>query len=649
ALLRRLSVFAGGWTLAAAETVCADRGVEVGPIATALPVEAVLEALGHLAAKSLMISAPAAGVEARFHMLETIREFAHGKLEESGEAVGVRQRHLEFFLDLAERAEPELRGREQMMWFEQVEAEHDNFRRALEWAVHSGELAAGLRLASALHYFWVVRNYSNEAYSWFNRLLAGNRTPTPSAESALALARAALFALYNGDLTNGTALCQASLALARELSVAGQASTGYALRALSWIRAQQHAPSHEITALRQQSLALFEQARDDWGRAMMLTDIGIAAQVSGDSDDYGRAAGAFDQSQSLFERLGDLSGLVRALNGQGELLVFRNGECERACELYEAARSHSRLLRDWEGYANASGGLVYASQRLGRFEQAWAAADDCIALVRGSGHLESVPELLKTEAVIAYNCGRYAQAAALLDESRKLETELGTGQIDFVPSLEIPLADLVRAQGDPARAISVLEKVLPVLRAGGHNWWMAGAQQALGEARRDQGEYESASLHFEASLAWFRERDRWLEVTSLTVRLGGVARRQGDSQQAASLLRESLRRCQAKGLRPLMAACLSELAYLASMHAQMDGGLPDAERAARLLGAHEALCRAMGLPIPPADQAERAEYDRAVETLRRLLGANRLDAAWYEGKTLGAGPAADFALEDDAS
>ena len=159
-----------------------------------------------------------------------------------------------------------------------------------------------------------------------------------------------------------------------------------------------------------------------------------------------------------------------------------------------------------------------------------------------------------------------------------------------------------------------------------------------------RGEYERAAANFEASLAWFRARAKWWEVTTLILQLGGVARRQGDRQRAIRLLGEGLGRCQATGLRPLLAVCLAELAYLSLETAQTDGSMAHAERAARLLGAHAALRQALTLPIPLVDQAERVEYERAVEILRTLLGEERLDALRAEGEAMGDGPAADAAL-----
>ena len=148
----------------------------------------------------------------------------------------------------------------------------------------------------------------------------------------------------------------------------------------------------------------------------------------------------------------------------------------------------------------------------------------------------------------------------------------------------------------------------------------------------------------QASLDLFQSRNRGVEVNQNVLQLASIARRQGDDVRAASLLADSLRRSQAAGLRPLLAAGLAEAAYHFSALARAGGSQPEAEWAARLLGAGEALCRAMGMPVPPADVAERAEYERAMQSLTGVLGAARLDEALADGAAMGAQRAVDRAL-----
>src|SRR6266487_2165247 len=113
----------------------------------------VLDLLTHLVDKSL-VAVEAETEEGRYHLPETIRQYARDKLYESGEAEQVRDRHLDFFLGFAETAEPKLRSAEQLAWLDRLEAEHDNLRTALGWSLESGKSESALRLAGSLYYFW---------------------------------------------------------------------------------------------------------------------------------------------------------------------------------------------------------------------------------------------------------------------------------------------------------------------------------------------------------------------------------------------------------------------------------------------------------------------------------------------------------------
>ena len=165
-LLQRLSVFAGGWTLEAAEGVCGFDGLEDFE---------VLNGLGQLVKKSLVVADNQAGVAVRYHLLETIRQYAREKLLDADTGAELRTRHLDYFLALAEQTEPHLRGPDQVDWKDRLEEEIDNLRAALEW---SGEdqVEKGLRIAGALKWFWKNRMQSNctEIADWIDRALAAN-------------------------------------------------------------------------------------------------------------------------------------------------------------------------------------------------------------------------------------------------------------------------------------------------------------------------------------------------------------------------------------------------------------------------------------------------------------------------------------------
>jgi len=152
-LLRRLSVFAGGWALEAAESICAGGSLDAA---------AILDLLTSLVDKSLLLAETQSG-EARYRLLQTIRQYAWDRLVESNEAADMRKRHRDWYSALAERAAPELWGPRQALWLEHLESEHDNLRAALEWSLAEKDGAeAALGLTGALHFFWVRHGHWSE-------------------------------------------------------------------------------------------------------------------------------------------------------------------------------------------------------------------------------------------------------------------------------------------------------------------------------------------------------------------------------------------------------------------------------------------------------------------------------------------------------
>ncbi len=173
-VLRRLAVFAGGWTLEAAEEVCGG-GVEFD----------VLDLLTQLVFKSLVLMDERGG-EVRYRFLETVRQYSWNKLSSSGEIAKLRERHRDSSLRLVERAEVELQGPNQRMWLERLETEHDNLRAALEWSLTEGGGAEpGLRLAGCLWRFWHERGYWSEGRRWLEAALERSSTSTASRAKAL--------------------------------------------------------------------------------------------------------------------------------------------------------------------------------------------------------------------------------------------------------------------------------------------------------------------------------------------------------------------------------------------------------------------------------------------------------------------------------
>ena len=321
-LFRRLAVFAGRWTLEAAEAVCDTDNV---------PSMSVLDGLSSLVDKSLARQKVETDGEPRFGLLETIREYGLERLEESGEAAPARQAHALYYLDLAERAEPELKGPAQSLWLARLEREGDNLRAALSWARERGDALIGLRLAGALARFWLMHGHLTEGRRWLQDLLdaagAANGAPAPSDARAKALAGAGSLAWAQGDATRAEMLHEESLRLYR---IRGDArGTATALNHLA-IVAQDQGDVERAIRLQEENLSLCRATGNTWGAGAALSNLGYALSVRGD---LANAAHTLEDGLTALRSAGDTRGIAFTLERLG-MVAHRRGGLGRAVTLY---------------------------------------------------------------------------------------------------------------------------------------------------------------------------------------------------------------------------------------------------------------------------------------------------------------------------
>ncbi|MBV9279724.1 MAG: tetratricopeptide repeat protein [Chloroflexi bacterium] len=407
ALLRRLAVFAGGWTLGAAEAVCAGAG---------LASWEVLDLLAGLVNKSLVLLEERDG-EARYRLLETVRQYGQEWLEATGEAAAVQEGHLAWYLALAEEAQPQLRGPKQVLWLARLKAEHDNLCEALGWCLREGgDAALGLRLAGALWRFWYTRGYLGEGQGWLERALASDQgMPAPR---ATALNGAAALAISKGEYGRAAPLYEEALALWRALGD----TRGVAESLGNLGNVMVHEGKYgQAAALHEEALALFRSLGHEEGVAQNLANLGAEAYMQGE---YGRAAALHEEALSLRRTMGDSSGIANSVTYLG-LVAYMQGEYGRAGALYEEALALRSTLGDRRGIAGGLLGLGNVSYMQGDYRRAAALYEESLLLSRDIGARDLVAGSLESLAWVAAARGQSQVAARLGGAAAALREVLG--------------------------------------------------------------------------------------------------------------------------------------------------------------------------------------------------------------------------------
>jgi predicted ATPase/class 3 adenylate cyclase/DNA-binding CsgD family transcriptional regulator len=361
-LFQRLSVFVGGWTLEAAESVCEGGGIKS---------EDVLNLLEQLVNKSLVITEEV-GREARYHMLETIRQYAQEKLLEAEGVEAIRDKHLAYFVKLVEQAEPELYRSNQAFWLNKLEDELDNIRMALGWAL-AADAKSGLRLMVTPRFFWAARGDLREAGGWLAQLLERYNETDSLRAQALALYVRAL--AMRGDLTEAHKIGNQSLELSRAIS--DQQAEALSLWDLGMVLSMQGNYKEGIPFV-EQSLALYRTLGDKFGQA--LATVWLATNLN----DLERSKAFISESLRLYRELGHLLGIANCLH-ELALRTIWAGDFSSSVPLLEEARTLYRQLgnKTGEGIVLAEyGTLAYWR---GDYQQAYAYYKESFELHENAG------------------------------------------------------------------------------------------------------------------------------------------------------------------------------------------------------------------------------------------------------------------------
>ena len=410
-LFARLAVFSGGRTLEAIEAICDAEGD--------LPME-VFEGISSLVDKSLLRQeeGPPNG-EPRFVMLETVHEFAREKLGKSTEAEEIKRVHAGYFLALAEEARPELRGPDQLEWLERLEAEHDNMRAALSWALERKEAEVALRLGGALSWFWSLRGYPSEGRRWLQEALAMEGPVSPEVR-AMALAGVGELALDQGDLDRAQEAYQEGLVLLANEGMEAREAKLLLLGMLGWV-ALEREELGQAQQLFEERLALSREISGTWWLATTLQGLATVSHTRGNTE---RATELYEESMDLFREQGAKYSLALCLNNLA-MLVYSQGNLGRAAQLTEEAVALHRELDTRGGVSTGLcnlGWIALLQDDLGRAAHLYR---ESLSLAWDAGLNPEVQSALEGFACVAGAKGDAERAAGLWGAAQALHETKG--------------------------------------------------------------------------------------------------------------------------------------------------------------------------------------------------------------------------------
>jgi DNA-binding CsgD family transcriptional regulator len=474
-LFRWLSVFAGGCTLQAIESVCAALDHGAGR---------VLEGVTSLLDKSLVQQTEQEGGEPRLSMLETVREYGLERLQESREAPVSQRAHALYYLALAEEAEPHLKGAQQVLWWIRLEREQENLRAALAWLIEQEEGELALRLSGALWRFWYIRGYRSEGWRWLEAALGLPQAQRRTARRAKALFGAAELAIPRGPVARS--LIEESMAIYRELG--DRQGLAESFGGLGWALSKQD----DVAAARTQheeSLALAREVGDPW---ILATVLYYMATFMYDHSDFKSARCFLEESVTLYRALKDSHMLSSSLRFLSDV-VISEGNVTQAAQLVQESLALGRELNNRLDIIVALYWLAVTKVFQGNTEQAVALLEESLALAREVGDMEHIGDAQLMLGGLALQQGNLLQAETYVQESLSLFRELRSE--DRAQALSL-LGDIQRMKGDLTQAKANCKEGVMLANEGGVNYILGRSIISLARVVSDEGQLEQATRLF---------------------------------------------------------------------------------------------------------------------------------------------------------
>ena len=591
-LLQRLSIFTGSWNLEAAETICGFKG---------LPVHEVLDELGKLVKKSLVVPDHHNEREVRYRILETIRQYAREKLLDTGEGKIVRDRHLNYYLQLADQAEPNLRGPEQVVWNDRLEVEIDNFRSALEWSFES-QIEKGLQIVGRLKWFWHERGYyyRSEIIDWLERALTLN-PPGPDQTIqqveiwAKALAVQAFLSITLGKTSEKVlSLFEQSRSLYKIMGPAGQNGLVFLYFFWAYYLLVKGGDRTQFQPLLEEALSIAEAVNDKFGIAEVLPWIERSENLSEKIQNALRGL-------ALRREIGDYEGIWWDLLNLARL-YYAKGDSLKALQINQEAIEVCQQVKNRKGLALIEyyQGLFYAEN------------------------------------------GCFKEATSHLKQS--VQRTLDIGDRYFAVMCEIGLANVLQRQENEASAQSLYHKLLDTSHKEGFANEQAIILSSLGEIAWAQNNLIDAEEKYREAIRIAKAAK--LDSSALGLYgLGKVAFACGDRSSAWAYHSQALQTWKAFNTNDHVAYVLEAMAVIVATPVD---GVPitreNALFAAHLHGTSQAFGIFTRLNFVTRSYIQPYDVETCLHSAKVLLGAEAYAQAFTEGKSMSVEQAISYAL-----
>ena len=476
----RLSVFSGGWTLDAAEEICSDEVISKSLI---------LDLLSQLTEKSVIIFDES---KERYRILESIKQYGIEKLSDGH---GIFLRHLNFFLELSEKAEPELRGENAKFWLDTIDADHSNFISAIDWSVNNENAEKGGLVAAAIGEFLSTTGHYSTGIRLVENILQSSGVLDKSVKSKV-LSLIGSLKMDQGDYEQAKKYTEESLDIRKE--VGDNYGIVVSVNNLGCISFHQ-GDYDRAKKYFGESLAINKEIGDKKVIAASMANLGNISYYQGD---YEQAKEYYKDCLAISKEIGDKKLISISFNSLGSI-SYVLGDSEQAKEYYEESLSIRKEFGDRKGMADSINNLGYIANYQGDYEQARKYFNESMDISKEIGNKTGIATSMDNMGNTSYTLGDYEQAEKYYKECLSIYESIGDrkGMADSMNNL----GGVIYAQGDNEQAKTYFEESLAIKKEFGDRKGMADSMNNLGRLARHRGDYEQARKYHEGSLVFKKE------------------------------------------------------------------------------------------------------------------------------------------------